>query len=65
MDRKEFTLGVLLGGLAGLAIGYVIKRGTANQTDDFASPETIDLTPALARRSALAANVGETAGVAE
>ena len=65
MGRNEFTLGVLVGGLAALAIGYVIKRGTADQTDDLSSPETIDLTPALARRSAQAATVGETAGVAE
>jgi hypothetical protein len=33
--------------------------------DDFSSPETIDLTPALLRRSALAANVAETAGASE
>ena len=65
MGRNEFALGVLLGGLAGVAIGYLIKRGSSAETDDLGGLQTIDLTPALARRSALAATVGETAGVAE
>jgi hypothetical protein len=65
MGRNEFALGVLVGSLAGLALGYVIKRAASQETDDLASPETIDLTPALERRNALAATVGETAGVAE
>lgn len=65
MGRNEFGLGVLVGGLAGLAIGYVIRRRSMHEMDDFSSPETIDLTPALLRRSALAANVAETAGASE
>lgn len=65
MERGEFGLGVLAGGLAGLAIGYAIRRRSAGNEDDLAGPETIDLTPALMRRNAVAANVAETAGASE
>ncbi|HEV1998444.1 MAG TPA: hypothetical protein VGR61_09990 [Candidatus Dormibacteraeota bacterium] len=65
MGRNEFALGVLLGGLAGLAVGYVIRRGSVEQTDDLSGSQTIDLTPALARRGARADMVGESAGAFE
>ena len=65
LGRKEFGLGVLVGGLTGLAIGYVIRRRSMHDIDELSSPETIDLTPALRRRSALAATVPETAGASE
>ena len=65
MGRNEFALGVVLGGLAGLAVGYVIRRGTGDEADYLSNSQTIDLTPALARRTAGTDTVGETAGVAE
>jgi hypothetical protein len=58
MKRNEFALGVALGGLAGLAVGYLIRRDRMDRDDELTAPETIDLTPALRRRNASAA-VGE------
>lgn len=65
MGRSEFGLGVLLGGLAGLAAGYLISQRTKENTEELSAPETIDLTPALRRRSALAAVPGEPAEAIE
>jgi hypothetical protein len=65
MGRNEFALGVLVGGLVGVVLGYVVRRGSAEEQDDLTSPQTIDLTPALQRRSALAATAGESAGGSE
>ncbi|MGI8610380.1 MAG: hypothetical protein ACR2MY_14350 [Candidatus Dormibacteria bacterium] len=64
MGRNEFALGVLLGSLAGLAAGYVLRRGSTERADEQYGPETIDLTPALARRNAAESTAG-TAGLAE
>ncbi|MDQ6746923.1 MAG: hypothetical protein M3010_02270 [Candidatus Dormibacteraeota bacterium] len=54
MARNEFALGVLLGGLAGVALGYLIRRDGMDTQDGLADPQTIDLTPVLQRRSAAA-----------
>jgi predicted DNA-binding transcriptional regulator YafY len=58
MARNEFALGVALGGLAGLALGYLIRRNGMDSDEQLTAPETIDLTPALRRRNASAV-VGE------
>ena len=65
MGRNEFALGVLVGGLAGAAIGYLIRRDRSGALDELADPQTIDLTPALQRRAAVAATVGEVAEASE
>ena len=64
MARNEFGLGVLAGGLAGVAIGYLIKRATDQPEEQPSPSETIDLTPALQRRSALAVS-GDPAEASE
>jgi len=55
MARSDFGLGVLVGGLAGLAIGYLTLRTRSQPDEDFSAPDTIDLTPAMHRRDAAAA----------
>jgi hypothetical protein len=51
LARNDFALGALLGGLAGIGLGYLISRsGTA--ADEVPPASTIDLTPALERRNA-------------
>jgi len=65
MGRSEFGLGVLVGGLAGVAAGYLISRTATESAEEPSAPDTIDLTPALQRRSALAAESAETAGAQE
>jgi hypothetical protein len=52
MSRNQFVLGVALGGLAGIALGYLIRRDGMDRDDELTAPETIDLTPALQRRNA-------------
>lgn len=64
MKRNEFALGVALGGLAGLALGYLIWRDGMDRDDELTAPETIDLTPALRRRNASAV-VGEAVQASE
>ena len=64
MGRNEFGLGVLAGGLVGLAIGYLIRSTTDEPEDQLSAPETIDLTPALQRRNAMAV-AGEAAEASE
>ena len=64
MARNEFALGVLLGGLAGIALGYLIRRDDTEPKEGLVDPQTIDLTPVLQRRSA-AAVVGDTAQASE
>ena len=53
MARNEFGLGVLAGGLVGVAIGYLIRRTTDEPEEQLSAPDTIDLTPALQRRNAV------------
>ena len=65
MGRNEFGLGVLAGGLAGVVIGYLISRTSKNQSEELSAPDTIDLTPALRRREAAAADRVETAAALE
>ena len=65
MGRNEFGLGVLAGGLAGMAIGYLIRRTSNNPSEDLSAPDTIDLTPALRRREAAVADRVETAAALE
>ncbi|MEA2681699.1 MAG: hypothetical protein QOK05_27 [Chloroflexota bacterium] len=64
MDRQEFALGVALGGLAGIALGYLIRRDGMDRDDELTAPETIDLTPALQRRNA-SLRTGEAAQASE
>ncbi|HEY8739616.1 MAG TPA: hypothetical protein VIN56_03365 [Candidatus Dormibacteraeota bacterium] len=64
MARNEFVAGVLLGGLAGVALGYLIRRDGMDRQDDLVAPETIDLTPVLQRRSA-AATAGDAVQASE
>ncbi|HEV3232355.1 MAG TPA: hypothetical protein VG245_08880 [Candidatus Dormibacteraeota bacterium] len=60
MARNGFALGVVLGGLTGVAVGYLLSRsGSASSEAPPAS--TIDLTPALERRAALATDGGDAA----
>ena len=65
MGRNEFGLGVLVGGLAGVAIGYLIRHISNESSEELSAPDTIDLTPALQRRNAVAAESGETAAALE
>ena len=65
MDRNEFALGVLVGGLAGAALGYLIRRDRSDAKDELDTEDTIDLTPALRRRAAVAIPVGEVAEASE
>ena len=51
MARSEFALGALLGGLTGLALGYLISRN-GSAAGEAPPASTIDLTPVLERRSA-------------
>jgi hypothetical protein len=64
MGRNEFGLGVLVGGLIGVSIGYLIKRTSDTSDEELSAPDLIDLTPALQRRSAMAA-VGDVAEASE
>lgn len=45
MERNDFALGLVLGGLAGVAAGYLISRN--GHTEDVPASATIDLTPAM------------------
>lgn len=61
MARSNFALGVLIGGLAGLAAGYLLSRnGQAGA--DLSAPDSIDLTPALELRQSRAAAAGARGG---
>lgn len=55
MARSDFALGVMLGGLAGVAAGYFMSR---SGQDILEQPPVgaIDLTPAMERRDAEAAS---------
>lgn len=64
MSRTEFALGVALGGLAGIVLGYLIRREGMDRDDELTAPETIDLTPALQRRNA-SALMGEAVQASE
>lgn len=65
MNRNEFGAGVLVGGLIGLAVGYLLRRGLRDQADEATAPETIDLTPALQRRAAVAGGAGDAVEASE
>lgn len=64
MARNEFALGVALGGLVGVAVGYLIMRDGMDRDNELTAPETIDLTPALQRRNA-STLMGEAAQASE
>jgi hypothetical protein len=65
MARSEFGLGVLLGGLAGVAIGYLIRQTANHPSEETSAPDTIDLTPALQRRNAAGGAATGTAAAVE
>jgi hypothetical protein len=51
MERSGFAAGLVLGGLGGVLVGYLLSRNS-DQDFDRNRPETIDLTPALKRNAA-------------
>lgn len=46
MARSNFALGVVVGGLAGFAAGYLLSRNGQVDADQH-GPDSIDLTPAM------------------
>jgi hypothetical protein len=46
MARSGFAAGLIVGGLGGLAIGYLLYRGSQNGAEP-ALPGSIDLTPTI------------------
>jgi hypothetical protein len=46
MSRSGFAAGVIIGGLGGLAIGYLLYRSSQNGADQ-AALNSIDLTPSI------------------